>query len=90
MPAQVVTTDDLYILKIELIEEIKKLFSNSSNEKRKWLKSPDVRQMLSISAGTLQTLRINGTLPYTKMGGAIYYAYDDIVKVLEKNKKNKR
>ena len=90
MPAQIITTDDLYIFKIELIEEIKKLYNSSANESKKWLKSPDVRKMLRISAGTLQTLRINGTLPYTKMGGVIYYAYEDIVKVLEKNKKNKR
>lgn len=90
MPAQIITTDDLYILKIELIEEIKKLLNASANESKKWLKSPEVRKMLSISPGTLQNLRINGTLPYTKMGGVIYYAYDDIVKVLERNKKNKR
>lgn len=90
MPAQIITTDDLHIFKIELIEEIKKLFNNSASESKQWLKSPDVRKMLRLSPGTLQTLRINGTLPYTKIGGVIYYAYDDIVKVLEKNKKNKR
>ena len=34
--------------------------------------------MLDVSTGTLQTLRINGTLPYTLIGGVIYYDADDI------------
>jgi len=50
------------------------------------LRSPEVREMLDISPGTLQNLRINGTLPYTKIGGVIYYAYEDIVKVLQANR----
>ena len=36
------------------------------------LKSKDVRDMLGISAGTLQTLRINGTLAWSKIGGTYY------------------
>ena len=35
--------------------------------------------MLRISPGTLQNLRVNGTLAYTKIGGIIYYKYEDIV-----------
>jgi hypothetical protein len=45
--------------------------------------------MLGISPGTLQNLRVNGTLPYTKVGGVVYYAYEDILKVIERNQKNK-
>lgn len=46
--------------------------------------------MLSLSDGTLQTLHINGTIPYTKIGGAIYYAYNDIMKLMEENRIQKR
>ena len=53
---------------------------------KKYLKSPEVREMLQISPGTLQNLRINGTLPYTKVGGVIYYAYEDIIKMLHQNR----
>ena len=40
--------------------------------------------MLGISPGTLQNLRINGTLTYSKIGGMMYYRYQDIMKLLEK------
>jgi hypothetical protein len=53
---------------------------------QKWLKSNQVRKMLLVSPGTLQNLRINGTLPYTKIGGVIFYDYEDIKKMLEKHK----
>ncbi|HYJ65662.1 MAG TPA: hypothetical protein VEV62_18100 [Parafilimonas sp.] len=33
-------------------------------------------------------MRINGTLPYTKIGGVIYYNYDDIQSMLEANKRH--
>jgi hypothetical protein len=45
-------------------------------------------KLLNCSPGTLQNLRINGTLPFTKMGGTIYYLYSDVVKVLTNNKQN--
>ena len=47
-----------------------------------WLKSSEVRKLLKISPGTLQNLRINGTLNYNRVGGTIYYKYDDILKML--------
>jgi len=86
MPAQIITTDDLREFKIELLEEIKRLFENKGEIKvKKWLKSSEVRNMLNVSSGTLQTLRANGTLPYTKIGGTFYYDLEDIEKLLSKN-----
>jgi hypothetical protein len=90
MAAQIITTEDLYIFKQELLEELKELIIKLPTQQKKWLKSPEVRKMLGISPGTLQNLRVNGTLPYTKIGGVVYYAYDDIQRVLEKNQRNKK
>ena len=88
MPAQVLTTDDLREFKTDLIEEIKKLLrQNGIQPVKKWLKSPEVRKLLNISPGTLQNLRVNGTLPYTKIGGVIYYDSDDIQKMLQSHKR---
>jgi hypothetical protein len=53
---------------------------------KKWLKSSEVRSLLRISPGTLQNLRINSTLTYTKVGGIIFYSYEDLLKVMEENK----
>jgi len=39
-----------------------------------------------IEPGTLQNLRIKGTLPYTKIGRVIYYDHDEIKKILEDNR----
>lgn len=87
MAATIITTEDLYEFKHELLEEIKEIMQNNSGtQPKKWLKSPEIRKLLSISPGTLQNLRINGTLPYTKVGGIIYYDYDEIAKVMEQNR----
>jgi len=87
MSAQIITTDDLREFKMELLEEIRAIVSEQKTAtSKKWLKSVEVRKMLSISPGTLQTLRINGTLPYTRIGGTNYYNLTDIEKLLSKNK----
>ncbi len=87
MAAEVITTDDLREFKLDLIEGIRKLLSEQGGtSSKKWLRSDEVRHLLGISAGTLQNLRINGTLPFTKMGGVIYYDAQDIQRILEQNK----
>ena len=87
MSATIITTEDLREFKMELLDDIKQLLNNQSGQvTKKWLKSPEVRELLGISSGTLQNLRINGTLPYTRVGGVLYYDYQEIMQVLEKNR----
>src|SRR5258706_12746459 len=89
MAANLPTVDDLQNLKTELIDEIKKLLGQRHvTPARKWLKSHEVRRLLMLSPGTLANLRVNGTLPYTKIGGLILYDYDDIQKMIEVHKHN--
>lgn len=89
MGATIITTEDLLEFRMELLEDIKKLLNNQSGQvNKKWLKSPEVRALLGISPGTLQNLRINGTLPYTRIGGVLYYDYQEIMQVLEENRIN--
>ncbi|MBO0341506.1 MULTISPECIES: helix-turn-helix domain-containing protein [Flavobacteriaceae] len=91
MGATIITTEDLREFKIELLEDIKDLLQNEKGQRnKKWLKSNEVRDLLGISPGTLQNLRINGTLPYTKIGGVLYYEYHEIMEVLEQNKVHNR
>lgn len=85
MTLDLITKGDLKNFKDEIINEITSLLQGKTDQK-KWLKSADVRKMLNISPGTLQNLRVNGTLPFTKMGATIYYEYSDVVKVLTENK----
>jgi len=91
MPTTIVTTEDLMEFKAELLEEIKKLLNNQSGSgsgSKKWLKSTEVMKLLQISPGTLQNFRINGNLPFTRIGGSIYYDADEINKILMENRSN--
>lgn len=91
MPSEILTTDDLREFKLELFSELKKLFKESQGiPSKKWLRSGEVRKLLCISPGTLQNMRINGTLPFTKMGSVLYYDSEDIRKILESNKNQSR
>ena len=89
MAVEIITKQDLAQFKTELLDDIKEIINSGerSSAPRKWLKSYEVKKMLGISPGTLQNLRINGTLSYTKIGGLIFYSYDDIVKLMEGKRK---
>jgi len=51
---------------------------------KKWLRTRDVCEMLSISQATLQQARINGDFPCKQMStGTWLYPYDGIVEALE-------
>jgi hypothetical protein len=80
---QIVTKKDLLNFGNLLLSEIKNTKTTDTSPKQ-WLKSAEVREILKISPGTLQNLRINGTLKYKRIGGIIYYNYEDIIKMLEK------
>ena len=87
MPTSIITTDDLREFKMELLDDIKKLLSKQATENsRRYLKSSEVMDFLQVSPGTLQNLRINGTLPYTKVGGIIYYDAEEIQNVMTANR----
>ncbi|MBL7967408.1 MAG: helix-turn-helix domain-containing protein [Prolixibacteraceae bacterium] len=91
MSSEIVTTDHLREFKIELLFEFRKMLNeDQSHPEKKWLKSSEVRKMLGISPGTLQNMRINGTIPFTKMGGILFYDAYEIQKILESNKQKER
>ncbi|CAM4123497.1 MULTISPECIES: helix-turn-helix domain-containing protein [Flavobacterium] len=78
---QVVTKKDLLNFGNALLSEIRNN-TNQAEKPAQWLKSVEVRKLLKISPGTLQNLRVNGTLNYKRIGGIIYYKYNDIEKML--------
>ena len=87
---QLVTIEDLESLKANLLEEIRKILKDDSRlSEKKCLKSSEVRKILGISSGTLQNLRVNGTLRYARVGRLIFYDKKDIAKLLESNSNHK-
>jgi len=87
MPANILTAEDLEEFKKSLLEEIKEmLLQYNKITIDRWVKSNIVMAKLRISPGTLQNFRINETIPYSKLGGIIYYDEEEINEILLKNK----
>lgn len=86
MAVQIITIEDLNEFRSLLLNDLKEIIHSKPQQTKQWLKSNEVRKLLNISPGTLQNLRINGTLSYTKIGGIIYYDNTDIDKLLNGNK----
>ena len=64
-------------------DEISNLIESTALED--WIDNQDVSNMLHVSPRTLQTSRSNGTLPFSRIGGKIYYLRRDIQKILADN-----
>ncbi|AZI20838.1 helix-turn-helix domain-containing protein [Chryseobacterium taklimakanense] len=86
MAANIITQEDLQNFKTELLDEIKNLFHFKTTEQKLWLRTSEVKELLKVSSGTLQNLRLNGTLTTSKVGGILYYNYKDIEDLLENSK----
>jgi len=50
-----------------------------------WLDNQDVMQVLHVSPRTLQTLRSNGILPFSRIGNKLFYRRSDIQRLLSNN-----
>jgi len=85
MPAEIITKEDLQQFKRELIEELKILIYEKYNapEADEWLRSSHVRKLMHISPGTLQNLRVQGKLRYTKIGSLFFYHRKDLDILME-------
>ncbi len=79
---KILSKEELDFFKNDLISQITQI----QNEKtfKKWLRSKEVCEMLSISPSVLQQLRINGDIPAVKLStGTWLYPYEGIVEALE-------
>ncbi|MCH8903132.1 MAG: helix-turn-helix domain-containing protein [Bacteroidetes bacterium] len=83
---QIATKEDLKQLEDSLLKSMANLLLEQKPANKKWLKSKQVKEILGISDGTLQNLRINGTLNPTKVGGSYYYDLEGLMQVFENNK----
>ena len=50
-----------------------------------WMDGQDVMQALHISLRTLQTLRSNRTIPFSRLGKKFFYHKQDIIKIISSN-----
>ena len=84
MAVEIITREDLQTFRLQLLNDIKQLIvPKQQTSVKQWLKASDVKRLLSISSGKLQTLRISGKLRSSKIGGVHYYKHEDIQQLLE-------
>jgi len=88
---QLITVGDLELFKESLKRELMIAFREVVHDQpqkpaKRWLKSHEVEDLLGLAPNTLQSLRDNGELPFSKLGGTYYYDPDDIDKELQKRK----
>ena len=78
---ETITKEDLETLRFQLFADLKKLLEkpteNKPNEKE-WMRSRDVKKMLSISDASLQNLRIRGLVHPVKISGLYYYKSEEL------------
>ena len=87
MAIEIITKSDLNDFRDQLVHDLRTIIQEKRPEEgKRWLKSDEVRQLLNVSTGTLQNLRINGTLTYSKIGGTLFYDSLNIDKILRANK----
>lgn len=86
MAAEIITKEDLEKFRVDLIDELKSLLQLkpqvTTQDGKQWLKSYEVRKLLGISDGTLKTLRNSRKIEFTKLGGLVFYKYDDILTLM--------
>lgn len=71
-------------LKSEIILEVRQTLRDREKGKiSRWLKSAEVKKMLNLSHGKLQMMRDTKTIPFSRIGGTIYYNVDDIERMME-------
>lgn len=85
--------NDLVIVEKQVLDElasrleslktkIDNLYAGSGIAPKKWIDNLQACQRLSASKRTLQSLRDNGVLPFTKIGAKVFYKPEDIERIL--------
>ncbi len=91
MSVNIVTKEDLEQFRESLLNDIRELLiKNKTISIDHWIKSGEVMDKLDISPGTLQNFRLNGTIPFSKLGGILFYDQVKIDGILRSNETNSK
>jgi carbamoylphosphate synthase small subunit len=80
------------VRKFEQFEQKVMEICNQRNDKKlnKWMDNQEVCNFLNISPRTLQTLRDNGTLPFSQIKHKMFYKPEDVQNIAIRIKNNPR
>lgn len=93
MDALVLTSkEDLQRLLDEALDEtiprLLKELKFPAERSKEWLSNREAMDWLDLSKSSLQRYRSSGKLPYSKLGGNVYYRREDLLRVLEEHRVN--
>jgi len=88
MKVELLTKEDLDDFRLQLLTDLARMMKQP-DAVQPWLKSYEVRKLLKISPGTLHRWRVEGTIPYSRIGGTILYKYEDVKKLVDKARKER-
>lgn len=86
MAVEIITREDLNQFRSHLLKDISEIINSKPNHSKKWLSVKETKDLLNLSTGTLQNLRVKGILTHSKIGALVYYSAQEIEKILESNK----
>lgn len=89
MGQTIATLEDLERMKNEIIEALNENSIQKKSLEKKWIRSKDARELLSISSAKLQDMRIKREIPYTAIGSIYYYPVIEIQNILDMNLRGK-
>ena len=81
---ELLTRKDLFEVEERITKKIDQL-KNQDFGTKKWLRTSDVSKMLGLSPSSIQSLRISGTLPYSKVNGTLFYKPKDVEDMININ-----
>lgn len=78
---------------ITSIQQLKEKLENikgrqTSKSLDDWMDNQEVCLALNISQRTLQAMRSNGTLPFSKIDRKTYYRRQDVIRLIEKERRD--
>ncbi len=84
MPVEIITKEDLYLFRMQLLDDLMRLFK-PMDRPVELLKGNEVRKLLKISAGTLQNYRIRNILHGKRLPNSRtwYYSSEEVNKLKE-------
>jgi len=70
---------------LEFEERLVQRLQQTQTQLKRWLRSKEVCNMLGVSPSGLQNMRVQGLIPFSKLGSSVYYPLDGIEKALNSN-----
>ena len=74
---ELLTRKDLFEVEERISKKLDQL-KNQDYGTMKWLRTSDVSKMLGLSPSSIQSLRISGILPFSKVNGTLFYKPKDV------------